>query len=199
MELLFENWKVRVQGEPIPHQYDNEVWELSLRGYLPAGWSWQAMIGQGEHLDIIDLPLTENGAAARLTAKNLALSGPYVIQIRGTNGTQVRHSNLIRVYIPGSLSGDAVWPSLPTAFSQTETRIREMGSHPPMPGAEGYWLLWDPDKKQYVQSEIVVPRAQDGADGHTPVKGTDYWTAADKQEIVSAVLAALPDGTEVSY
>ena len=38
-----------------------------------------------------------------------------------------------------------------------------------------------------------------GADGVTPVKGTDYWTAADKQEIVNDVLAALPDGTEVAY
>lgn len=38
-----------------------------------------------------------------------------------------------------------------------------------------------------------------GADGHTPVKGTDYWTAADKAEIVADVIAALPDGTEVSY
>lgn len=38
-----------------------------------------------------------------------------------------------------------------------------------------------------------------GDPGHTPVKGMDYWTAADKQEIVSNVLAALPDGTEVAY
>ena len=38
-----------------------------------------------------------------------------------------------------------------------------------------------------------------GTAGHSPVKGTDYWTAADKQEIVNDVLAALPDGTEVSY
>lgn len=38
-----------------------------------------------------------------------------------------------------------------------------------------------------------------GKDGKTPVKGTDYWTAADKQEIVNDVIAALPDGTEVSY
>ena len=38
-----------------------------------------------------------------------------------------------------------------------------------------------------------------GTDGHTPVKGTDYWTDADKTEIVNAVLAALPDGSEVSY
>ena len=38
-----------------------------------------------------------------------------------------------------------------------------------------------------------------GAAGHTPVKGADYWTAEDKQEIVNDVLAALPDGTEVAY
>lgn len=29
-----------------------------------------------------------------------------------------------------------------------------------------------------------------GADGKTPVKGVDYWTDEDKQEIVDAVLAA---------
>lgn len=38
-----------------------------------------------------------------------------------------------------------------------------------------------------------------GAAGYTPVKGTDYWTDADKTEIVNAVIAALPDGSEVSY
>ena len=38
-----------------------------------------------------------------------------------------------------------------------------------------------------------------GADGKTPVKGTDYWTAADKAEIVDDVLAALPTWTGGSY
>ena len=42
-------------------------------------------------------------------------------------------------------------------------------------------------------------RGENGADGKTPVRGTDYWTAADKQEIVNDVLAAIPDGTEVAY
>lgn len=40
---------------------------------------------------------------------------------------------------------------------------------------------------------------KDGADGKTPVKGVDYYTEADKQEMVNAVLAALPNGDEVSY
>lgn len=33
---------------------------------------------------------------------------------------------------------------------------------------------------------------KNGTDGHTPVKGTDYWTAADKDEIVAEVVSALP-------
>ena len=37
-----------------------------------------------------------------------------------------------------------------------------------------------------------------GKDGHTPVKGTDYWTESDKQYIINSVLAALPAAEGVS-
>lgn len=35
-------------------------------------------------------------------------------------------------------------------------------------------------------------RVHHGKDGYTPVRGEDYWTTADKAEMVAAVLAALP-------
>ena len=38
-----------------------------------------------------------------------------------------------------------------------------------------------------------------GPAGYTPERGVDYYTEADKAEMVSAVLAALPSGDEVSY
>ena len=38
-----------------------------------------------------------------------------------------------------------------------------------------------------------------GDPGYTPQKGLDYYTEADKAEMVAAVLAALPNGDEVSY
>ena len=38
-----------------------------------------------------------------------------------------------------------------------------------------------------------------GADGYTPQKGVDYWTDEDKTEIINAVIAALPDGSNISY
>lgn len=40
---------------------------------------------------------------------------------------------------------------------------------------------------------------ENGTDGYTPIKGIDYYTEADKNEIVELVLDAIPNGDEVSY
>lgn len=40
---------------------------------------------------------------------------------------------------------------------------------------------------------------QNGNDGKTPIKGTDYYTDADKQEIINLVLEALPSAEGVSF
>ena len=37
---------------------------------------------------------------------------------------------------------------------------------------------------------------ENGADGYTPIKGEDYYTEEDKQEIIGAVLAALAAGEQ---
>ena len=43
---------------------------------------------------------------------------------------------------------------------------------------------------------VLVPvntiNGKDGKDGKTPVKGTDYYTEADKAEMVAAVIDSLP-------
>ena len=50
-------------------------------------------------------------------------------------------------------------------------------------------------KLQYNGSDVGLK----GDKGDTPVKGTDYWTAADKQEIIDDTLAALPKWTGGNY
>ena len=50
-------------------------------------------------------------------------------------------------------------------------------------------------KLQYNGSDVGLK----GDKGDTPVKGTDYWTAADKSEIVADTLASLPTWTGGSY
>ena len=43
------------------------------------------------------------------------------------------------------------------------------------------------------------PKGETGPAGYTPVKGTDYFTDADKAELVDAVMAALPAAEEASF
>lgn len=38
-----------------------------------------------------------------------------------------------------------------------------------------------------------------GTDGYTPVKGVDYFTEADKQELITSILATFTDAEEVRY
>ena len=49
--------------------------------------------------------------------------------------------------------------------------------------------------KEYVADQI----SQNKQDGYTPVKGTDYFTEADKAELVNAVISALPSAEGVSF
>ena len=68
----------------------------------------------------------------------------------------------------------------------------------PTIGANGNWYLDTTDTGKPSRGEKGDTGAA-GADGYTPVKGTDYWTAADKTEIVNDTLAALPTWTGGSY
>ena len=63
-------------------------------------------------------------------------------------------------------------------------------------------LLSDSNGKlQYNGSDVGLKgdKGDPGVPGKTPVKGTDYWTAADKAEIVNDTLAAMPTWTGGNY
>lgn len=60
-------------------------------------------------------------------------------------------------------------------------------------------LLSAADGKLKYNGSDVGLKGADGKDGKTPVKGTDYWTAEDKAEIVNDTLAALPKWTGGNY
>lgn len=55
------------------------------------------------------------------------------------------------------------------------------------------------DKLSVADGKLQYNGSDVGLKGDTPVKGTDYWTAADKAEIVNDTLAALPTWTGGSY
>ncbi|MBR4857430.1 MAG: collagen-like protein [Bacteroidaceae bacterium] len=65
------------------------------------------------------------------------------MQLRATQGEKVRHTNIINIYIPASLSGDGQWPTVPSEFTQLEKRVQSYAEHPPIIGENEHWWKWD--------------------------------------------------------
>lgn len=185
--IVFNNWTITVTGM-IARQYDNLSRRIDIEGNLPAGYTWQLLVQCGGNADTILLEATETGAGAVLTADNLSKSGEYYIQLRGVleaDGVTRRHTNVVSAYIPESLTGLGTWPEVPTEFAQVEARILELYQHPPIPGSNGYWLVWDTDKDEYVESQLALPEAAaGGTSDHSKLKNRD---AAD-QHPMSAII-----------
>ena len=166
--IVFDSttWTIGIPpGEsPIARQYDNLTRSILVTG-VPEGWDWTLLVQASGKLDIIDLEPVEGGVGITLTAQQLSLAGFYSIQLRGTQGELVRHTNVLQVLVPKSLSGSATWPTVPSAVEQALEQLEELNQHPPYPGDNGYWMIWDLDTKSYVESQLPLPPVAEGPPG----------------------------------
>ena len=190
----------------------------------------------------------------------------FDVTLFGKSGTQEVPTNVVSLRLEKS---NTLWEQdAPEPQPSWLAKVIDLSNHPPIPGDNGYWLVWDTDSGAYVESELPLPAVSvgpqgpqgekgdkgdaftyadftaeqlaalkgekgdtgatgpqgpqgeqgpkgdtgdvgpqgpkgdtgpAGSNGYTPVKGTDYFTEADKAELVNAVLAALPAAEEVSY
>ena len=160
MQLVFDfsQWLISPRQGVVGRQYDNLSHSLVVEGELPSGYTWDMLVEAKGKYNVIPLSLTDTGASAVLTADQLAFGDTYyAFQLRGTSGSVIHHTNPAQVYVPETIVGPGTWPVLPTEFSQAEANIKELNAHPPVPGENGYWMLWDLDTHSYVQSQLVVP------------------------------------------
>ena len=123
--IQYRDWYIWTQGQVVARQFDHMTRSLEVTGELPEGWEWTAIVRVGDYMDYLPLTLTQTGAAITLTAQQLSLPGMYSIQLRGKQGELVRHTNVLSVYVPASLSGDAHWPELPSAFTAMERKVEQ--------------------------------------------------------------------------
>lgn len=185
MILLFSDWVLsKTQGGLLGYQYDNLTRELVVQGDLPEGWTWDVLVSASGKGDTWPLALGDGQASITLTDDNLSVRGEYYLQLRGTNGDQVRHTNVITAYNSRSLSGAGKWPTLPTEWIQAEKDIKELNAHPPVPGLNGYWLIWDLSSHSYQESDLPVPVGPAGPPNVLEI-GTVETLPADQQATAS--------------
>ena len=170
--IVFKDWQIYITGT-IARQYDNLSRRIDVIGDMPEGFTWRLLVQCGSNADTILLTPTDTGVGAVLTADNLSVAGEYEIQLKGTaaDGVTTRHTNIAVTYIPRSMTGVGAWPQVPTEFTQIEANITELYQHPPVPGSNGYWLVWDPNKDEYVESQLPLPDIAVGPQGPQGEKG----------------------------
>lgn len=198
--LIFKDWEITNDGGLIARQYDNLSRELLVIGDIPDGYAWDLLVQAEGNFNIITLARDQDGLSVNMTADMLALSGAYAMQLRGTTGGSIKHTNVVQVYIPESMSGDAEWPTIPSEFSQAEAIIRELNAHPPIPGSEGFWMVWNTETDQYEKSSLPLPAGSGGGyvigsglklDGETntlSVDTADQVEADNSKPITSAAV-----------
>ena len=161
--ILFDNWQIWSDQKILAPQFDHKTCLLAVTGDLPAGWTWEMLVSVGEDMDVLSLAPDGTGAvSALLTAEHLSRWGVYALQLRGRRGEEVRHTNVLPLLVPESLSGDVHWPALPTEFSQAESRIASYNAHPPIPGDTGCWRLWNVETGAYEDSVLPLPDGEGG-------------------------------------
>lgn len=103
---------------------------------------------------------------------------------------------------------DAADVEMPDGTRLSDLHLSEgKDGNTPFIGDNGNWWIGETDTGVPAQGQEGPQGPQgepgaagaDGEDGYTPVKGTDYWTEADKEEIVQDVLAKLPSAEGVAF
>lgn len=221
--IYFKDWEISHDGSILARQYDHLSRVLLVRG-TPQGYDWEMRVRKGDWYEVIPLSPMEGDVGCVLTEKHLALWGWYSLQLVGTlrtDGVTVQHSNVISVFVAESLT-DGDWPASPSEFTRLESNVREMNGHPPIPGENGFWMLWELDSHSYTESEFPLPKGldgrdgrdgvdgkdgtdgrngtdgKDGVDGKTPIRGVDYWTEDDvsaMREYIDGRLGVVENGT----
>ena len=162
--LKFDNWALIADGKLLARERDNLTTTLLVSGDLPQGWAWDLLITAGQNRNIIRLEEMTGGVGVVLTAEMLAEQGYYRMQLRGTRGEEVKHTNITSVYVGESMSGDKMWPTIPSEFTQLEARVNadadraedaaqaaeDAASHQPYPNPDtGTWWTWDAETGAY--------------------------------------------------
>lgn len=221
--IYFKDWEISHDGSILARQYDHLSRVLLVRG-VPQGYDWEMRIRKGKWYETIPLSPMEGDVGCVLTEKHLTLWGWYSLQLVGTlraDGVTVQHSNVISVFVEESLT-DGDWPVSPSEFTRLESNVREMNDHPPIPGENGFWMLWELDSHSYKESAFSLPKGldgkdgkdgingkdgtdgrngtdgKDGVDGKTPIRGVDYWTEDDvsaMREYIDGRLGVVENGT----
>ena len=87
----------------------------------------------------------------------------FNITLLGTNGGQEVPTNVVYLHLEKS---NTLWEKdAPEPQPSWLAKVIGLNNHPPIPGDNGYWLIWNIDNGKYVESELPLPDMPVGPQG----------------------------------
>ena len=98
----------------------------------------------------------------------------FKVTLFGKSGAQEVPTNVVSLRLEKS---NTLWKKdAPEPQPSWLTKIIDLNNHPPIPGDNGYWLLWDTDKGEYVESELPLPDVSGGDGSWSQISGKPFDT-----------------------
>ena len=197
MNITLTGTKIMQDTKFLAFEKNNGVDVINITVDTDESWSYKLDVKYpekcctGEELyNIIDLNRDGDICSVELTSKMLPFAGKYTMQLRAINGDKVKHSDTFDAWIKYSIEPASTYDPVPSEFYQIEQNITEMNNHPPKPGQNGYWLVWDITTSQYKESDIPLP------DGTLPEVTADTSGKYLSNDGKKAYWAEVQTGTE---
>ena len=84
----------------------------------------------------------------------------FDVTLFGKSGNQEVPTNVVALQLEKS---NTLWEQdAPEPQPSWLAKIIDLNNHPPIPGDNGYWLLWDTDSGVYVESDLPLPEVSGG-------------------------------------
>ena len=98
----------------------------------------------------------------------------FDVTLFGKNGNQEVPTNVVALQLEKS---NTLWEQdAPEPQQSWMAKIIDLNNHPPIPGNKGYWMLWDTDKGEYVESDLPLPEVSSGVVSWSKISGKPFDT-----------------------
>lgn len=87
----------------------------------------------------------------------------FGVTLFGKSGIQEVPTNVVSIHLEKS---NTLWErDAPEPQPSWIAKIIDLNNHPPVPGDNGFWMIWDMDNGTYVESDLPLPPASGGSSG----------------------------------
>ena len=98
----------------------------------------------------------------------------FDVTLFGKGGSQEVPTNVVSLRLEKS---NTLWEQdAPEPQPSWLAKVIDLNNHPPIPGSNGYWMLWDTDKGEYVESDLPLPEVSSVGGSWNQISGKPFDT-----------------------